>query len=680
MLLFLRYLGLAALLGVITHPAAAQDEPVKFGKIEPDVFKPNQYKGADAAPAVVLCDFGTSRIVGAQDGFKVVFERVTRVLVLNKAGYEQANVAVPLYHREGKKEELLNLRGFTYNLVGDKIEKQKLDSKATFEEKLDDRHTLHKFSLPSVREGSIIEYAYTIKSDFLFNLQDWQFQRDVPVAWSEYRTVIPGYFQYKEIPHGYLPYTAQGRDIVGYSTGYTQSTSDHYGTHSAATGSGQQMLLSGKAVRSVWVMKNVPAFREEPFMTTRNDYLAAIDFELDKVVFDPQRPQQVSSTWEKIASELLQEEDFGVRLQGRSPLHSAAEALKAQYPEPNARAAAVVALVQNKVRYNGQERLYATNPLRRVAEQGQGSAAEMNLLLVQTLRDAGLEAQPVLLSTRSHGLVQTEVPLLSQFNYVVAAVTAPNQPDLLLDATEPLVAAGTLPERCLNGQGRLITASGGKWVSLAPKLRHVQLTTARLALDEQGALKGTLREEYSGYAGLAQRHAAAASGAPAYLKAFAQQHAEWQLTDAKVLNLDKPDQSLLLETGLAVPSSAGGNEQRLYVPVMQLFTNAKNPFEHAERAYPVDFGTLQELVTTVQLALPANLAVEELPKPLQLELPNGVGRYSYQVSQEGNTLHLTSRMQLRKTQYLPHEYAALRELFTRSLAKNAEPLVFRRTN
>ncbi|UYZ57485.1 DUF3858 domain-containing protein [Hymenobacter latericus] len=678
MLSFLRRIGLAAALGVITHSLSAQDDPIKFGKIEATAFEASQYKGSKEASAIVLCDFGTSRIVGAQDGFKVVFDRVTRVLVLNKAGYEQATVAVPLYHHEGNKEELLNLRGFTYNLAGDKIEKLKLDGKATFEEKLDERRSLRKFTMPAVREGSIIEYAYTIKSDFLFNLQDWQFQRDVPVAWSEYRTIIPGYFQYKEIPHGHLPYAAQGRDIVGYSTGYTQSTSDHYGVHSAATGSGHQLLLSGKAVRSVWVMKNVPAFREEPFMTTRNDYLAAIDFELDKVVFDPQRPQQVSSTWEKIATDLLQDEKFGVRLQGRSPLHSAAEALKTQHADPGARAAAAVALVQGKVRYNSQERLYATNALRRVADLGQGSAAEINLLLVQTLRDAGLEAQPVLLSTRRNGTIQTEVPVLSQFNYVVAAVAIPGQPELLLDATEPLVAPGTLPARCLGGQGRLITPGGGKWVSLAPKQRHLRLTSARLTLDAQGGLQGSLREEYNGYAGLAERNEVAAQGEPAYLKALAQQHPDWKLTDAKLLNLDKPDQSLLLETNLAVATPANGAGQQLYLPVMQLVTNLKNPFEHAERTYPVDFGTQHEAIATVQLVLPASLAVEELPKPLQLELPNGAGRYIYEVKQMDNTLHLTSRLQLRKTQYLPHEYAALRELFTRSVAKHAEPLVLRR--
>ncbi|KUG09510.1 hypothetical protein ASU33_17495 [Solirubrum puertoriconensis] len=668
------------MLGIITHSVSAQDEPIKFGKLDATAFKASQYKGAEGAPAIVLCDFGTSRIVGAEDGFKAVFERVTRVLVLNKAGYEQATVAVPLYHHEGKEEELLNLRGFTYNLVGEKIEKQKLDAKATFEEKLDGRHSLRKFSLPSVREGSIIEYAYTIKSDFLFNLQDWQFQRDIPVAWSEYRTIIPGFFQYKEIPHGYLPYTTQGRDIVGYSTGYTQSASDSYGTLSAATGSGNQMLLSGKAVRSVWAMQNVPAFREEPFMTTRNDYLAGIDFELDKIVFDPDRPQQVTSTWEKIGSELLKEEDFGVRLQGRSPLHNAAEVLKAQHTDASARAAAVVALVQGKVRYNGQERMYATTPLRRVVEQGQASAAELNLLLVQTLRDAGLDAHPVLLSTRSHGRIQTEVPVLSQFNYVVAGVAVPGQPELLLDATEPLALPGTLPERCLNGQGRLITSDGGKWVPLAPRQRHAHFTTAQLSLDAQGAMRGNMREEYNGYAGLAERNKVAASGEQAYLKALAQQHPDWALSGTKVLNLEKLDQALLVETNLTVPSSATDAAQQLYLPVMQLFTAAQNPFAHAERTFPVDFGTLQEFTTSVQLTLPTNFAVEELPKSAQVELPNGHGRYLYEVKQVGSTLHLTSRMQLRKTQYLPHEYPALRELFTRSVAKHAEPLVLRRTN
>ncbi|GAB2958061.1 hypothetical protein GCM10027048_26140 [Hymenobacter coalescens] len=405
----------AALLGLAATAAlgaAAQPEPVKFGKVDASSFDPKQYPSAADAPAVVLCDYGTSRVEGAQDGFQVVFDRVTRILVLTKAGYEQATVQIPLYHREGNEEKLSNLRACTYNLVGGKLEKQALDPKdpkAVFREKLDEHLNLRKFTLPGVREGSIIEYAYTIKSDFVFNLQDWSFQRDIPVEWSEYRAVLPSFYQYKQIPHGFWPYAVKDFNVVPYRTSYRASQQDHYGRN----GDEKVSTLSTKAVSCRWAMQHVPAFRDEPFMTAARDYLAGIDFELDVIQFDVARPHQVTSTWEKISEEMLKDEQFGQWLEHRTPLTAAAEALTTSHPDPAARAAAALALVQQAVRYNGEERRYAVSPVRRVVEQQRGSSAELNLLLIRTLCDAGLKAAPVLVSTRAHGQVQTEVPLLS---------------------------------------------------------------------------------------------------------------------------------------------------------------------------------------------------------------------------------------------------------------------------
>lgn len=671
-----RHAWLAALLGLSTLAAQAQNEPIKYGKLDAKLFDAAQYPVAAGAPAVVLCDYGTSRIEGADEGFRVVFDRVTRVLILDKAGYDEATVHIPLYHHEDREEKLQNLRGATYNLVDGKLQKQELDAKAVFSERLDERRNLRKFTLPGVRAGSIIEYAYTIKSDFLFNLQDWRFQRGIPVVWSEYRAVMPSFYQYKLIPHGFLPYKIQETDVVPYHTSYRSAVKDGYGTSYTNSNSG---LLTANAVRCRWAMENVPAFRDEPFMTTASDYLAGIDFELNTVVFDPSRPQSVTSTWEKISKELLTHADFGGYLDGRTALTAPAAALATTYPDPAARAAAVLALVQQAVRYNGEERLYATQPTRRVLEQQRGNSAEVNLLLVRTLRDAGLTAAPLLVSTRRHGRVQTEIPLLSQFNYVVAAVAQDAGADLLLDATEPTAAAGTLPERCLNGQGRLV-APEGRWVALKPSQKFMRVTNARLQLAADGRVQGNLHREYAGYAGLAERNRLAEQGEKAYLGTVQQQYADWQLSRSAVAQAGTLDKPLVLDLDLALGAAAGpGAAERLYLPLMQFFTDRQNPFQPDNRLYPVDFATLREDIVSVSLALPPGYTVEELPKNLLLNLPNGDGRYAFEVMQRDNVLYLNSRLQLRKTEFMPGEYAALRELFTRSLAKHTEPLVLRRT-
>lgn len=152
--------------------AQAQPEPIKFGQPDLKDLKAAPFVGDSAAAAVVLCDYGTTRMEGHGEGLQIVFERITRIKILTPAGYDHASVGIPLYHREDQSERLSSVRGFTYNLVNGLVEKTKLEASSAFLEKRTPNVNVQKFTLPNVRAGSVIEYAYTLRSDFLFNLQD----------------------------------------------------------------------------------------------------------------------------------------------------------------------------------------------------------------------------------------------------------------------------------------------------------------------------------------------------------------------------------------------------------------------------------------------------------------------------------------------------------------------------
>ena len=185
--------------------AQAQPEPIKFGKPDPKDFTEAPFVGDSAAAAVVLCDFGTTSFQLKGSSFQLVTDRVTRIKILKKSGYDVATVEVPLYHRGSDEEKLSSLRGITYNLVKGQVVKTKLDGTNMFTEERTPNVRVRKFTLPDVREGAVIEYAYSVTSDFLFNFQDWTFQREIPVRWSEYRASIPEYFDYKMLVQGYHP-------------------------------------------------------------------------------------------------------------------------------------------------------------------------------------------------------------------------------------------------------------------------------------------------------------------------------------------------------------------------------------------------------------------------------------------------------------------------------------------
>jgi hypothetical protein len=592
-----------------------------------------------------------------------------------KAGYAWATVQVPLYQKDNRKEEISNLKGFTYNLVNGQLVKEKMGKDVVFEEKVDANHLRYAFTLPNVREGSIIEYTYTIKSDFLFNLQDWQFQYTIPVRWSEYRTVIPQFYRYKTTLRSYRPLALNESLTIPYATSLRWAERDSYG--SVASAPTNTVHIKAQALRSRWIMKDAPAFRDEPYMTSARNHLSRLDFELDGIQFPKQEYQQITSTWEKIATELLKDEQFGTALTRSTPLADKAAALVVQYPNPTERLAAALALVQRTVHYNGQEKLYTTAPLRRICEQGAGNAAEINLLLVHTMRAAGFSAEPLLLSTRDHGRIQTDLPVLSQFNYVAALVTLPDKKELLLDATEPYATPGLLPERCLNGQGRLITQAGGRWVSLAPAERYLRYTTAQLTLDAQGALGGKIKLEHTGYASLEAREQLAGGNEQEFIKTLQRRWPEWTLTAPTFQNTGTTQQPFSVEMGVKIP---GGEAPAatLYVQPLYHLGESQNPFRLENRQFPVDFGMPHEHSQAVVLTLPTGYEVRELPANLSLSLPNDGGRFQFSITPQPNALHITSRLQLRKAEYSAQEYAALRELYGRVVAKHAEAIVLQR--
>ena len=78
------------------------------------------------------------------------------------------------------------------------------------------------------------------------------------------------------------------------------------------------------------------------------------------------------------------------------------------------------------------------------------------------LEKAGFEVYPVLISTRDNGFVRENIAVSTQFNYVICLVRFGDK-SVLLDGTDAFLGTCVLPERCLNGQGLMISKAGHSW-------------------------------------------------------------------------------------------------------------------------------------------------------------------------------------------------------------------------
>nr|WP_232325371.1 DUF3857 domain-containing protein [Pedobacter panaciterrae] len=197
---------LMANLCVYAQQKEVKSKTFKYGKVDLNEFD-TKVNGTDsAAAAVALFDVGRGwfEFSPKTGNFIYVFERHSRYKIINKTGYDYANLEIQFYKQNGMEEHLDYMDGATYNLEAGKIVISKLNKESKFSEKQDKNFTLKKFALPNVKEGSIVEFKYKIKSDFIFTLRPWRFQKPIPMLYSEYEIRIPEYYKYKITAGGFL--------------------------------------------------------------------------------------------------------------------------------------------------------------------------------------------------------------------------------------------------------------------------------------------------------------------------------------------------------------------------------------------------------------------------------------------------------------------------------------------
>ncbi len=194
----------------------AQDKlPVKFGKIAPEDFTLPASPVIDSnTNAVIVADLGVTTFKGNTAGWvSYVFKRKTRIKILNKKGFDLASVKILLYTDGEQKEIIDDFTANTYNLENDKVIVTKLERKDIFSSKVDKNYIEQKFTMPGVKENAIIEYSYTIVSDFYFNIPAWRFQNiEYPCLWSEYQVTIPSLVGYVFNKRGVHSFTIDKAD------------------------------------------------------------------------------------------------------------------------------------------------------------------------------------------------------------------------------------------------------------------------------------------------------------------------------------------------------------------------------------------------------------------------------------------------------------------------------------
>ncbi|ULQ53713.1 DUF3857 domain-containing protein [Flavihumibacter fluvii] len=659
------------LLIVVNMAAYAQDKSnVKFGKISKDDFQVTVPVYDSGAHAVIIADVGLSKInPNTEGGFGYEFQRKMRIKIIDKAGIEAGKFEIPLYAAKNgdDREELKSIKAITYNLENGKIIETKLESDQVFTEKTSKYLQEKKFSLPALKPGAIFEISYTIISDFLFDFRSWSFQHEYPCMWSEFQTEVPQFYDYVYLVQGYQPFhiaskqddirsflIRDGREVGGLGDAFTISAMVHINR---------------------WVIKDVPALKEENYTTSIENHRCEIEFQLSSVNFPGQDPRPVMDTWPKVTRDLGAHESFGQQIERFAPwVKDYLNGVIGISTDSLANAKKIYAHIRDNftcIRNNG---MYASGDQKNLLKTRNGNVGDINLLLISMLKQANIECYPVILSTRSHRFAHAVYPLLERFNYVVCKAFI-GDTSYMLDATIPNLAFGKLDNSCYNGYARILTYDPTP-ILLSPDSILERSTTIAFLLPEKNEYKGTVTSNPGYYESLQHRNYISQNGKYAFFDKIKRYYgAEFEITNASIDSLSG------LEMPVSVKYDIGfkhNDEDILYFnPVFVPFYK-DNPFSADVRNYPVEMPYRLDETFILQMELPDGYIVEEMPKSTRVKLNEDEGYFEYLVSSSEGRIQLRTRLVLVKTNFPPDDYDRLREFFSYVVKKQAEQIVLKK--
>ena len=649
----------------------AQDKlPVKFGKVTPEDFKVSAPATDTAAGAVVIADFGTSTFEGNnRGGFNIIFRRSRRVRILKRNAFDAATITIPLFVDGTAVERLEGLKATTYNLEDGKVVETKLDDKSIFTDKLSKNYLQKKFTFPALKEGSVLEYTYTQTSPFITNLQPWAFQGAYPCLWSEYQVDMPAFFQYVTLSYGFVPFSVNSTDSRSVRFNLTAPGGSDRDEHSNY----EDIVVTHR-----WVVKDVPALKEEPYTTSLINYLARIEFQLASIHFSFGTTKEIMSDWSKLSEELLKSEEFGVDLdKGNGWLDDDMKAVTQGAKGSLEKAQAIFAFVRDKFNCTSHGSLELSDPLKTVFKNRHGNEADVNLLLTAMLRHEKITADPVILSTRAHGFASELYPLISRFNYVITRVTIDSL-QYFLDASEPWLGFGRLPERCYNGYARVLNKETPSYVSLdADEMKENKITLVILTKDAKGGLTGSLQSTPGFNEACSIREKVKESGEKEFTKKIETSYTgDESASNFEIDSLLHPDEPLQVGYDLRIVPDSGSDI--FYFNPMLGEAYKENPFKAAERKYPVEMSDAMDETYTLNMEIPDGYVVDELPKSAKVLFNENEGFFEYLIVKTDEGIQFRSRIKLNKANFKPEDYSTLRDFFAYVVKKQSEQIVFKK--
>jgi hypothetical protein len=665
----------------------AQD--FKLGKVSVAELQEKSHPKDPAAVAAILYKKGVTGVgyFGNHKGFSYT-EVEMRIKIYTKEGFNWAIQTVDLKKGMSIEESVVFSDAVTYNLVDGKIETTKLRSEGKNKESINKYLEIESINMPDVKEGSIIEFKYLVKTDDLSSLRDFYFQENIPVNFVEYTTHLPEFCSYETRQKGFLSPRISVSKKTNSIKWMVEKVTVTNGRKTYQPITLQRNSHSGRSVeretysngntdyievKTNYTLENVPAIVDDAFTNNVSNYASVLEQKLSVINYPSDSFKQYIPTWESVVKTIYESDDFKEELNKIGYFEGDIKSLLIGLKTPYEKIDVIYDYVKTNIKWNDSYGYSCDDGVKRAYKDKTGNIAEINLMLTAMLRYGGLEANPVLVSTRSNGIAA--FPNSMAYNYVIAAVETPSG-RVLLDASDKFSTPNVLPFRTLNWVGSLIRKNGtSDVVDLMPKVNSSTTVMMNYTIDKKGAISGKLRKQQTDYNAMTFRKKVDNVTEDSYLEKLESENRKIEVTSYSRQNekdLKLPVMETYSFTGSNLCEIIG---DKIYISPMLFLSGTKNPFQQEVREYPVDYGFPFTEKNTINIQIPDGYAIENVPAPAVITMQDDLGSFTFITNVLGSQIQISIINQVNKAIIPSEYYSMLKNYYQGMLDKQNEKII-----
>jgi hypothetical protein len=584
---------------------------------------------------------------GHDDERRLITSHLYRMKILKETGKRYATVVIP-YFTGGDFESINELEAVVINTQPNgSLTKTVVDRKSFFYQKHDKDVSVIKFTFPAIQIGSIIEYRYKSTMKHYGGLRDWEFQSEIPVVRSKYALII--------VPNAEFTYAVNKSDAYPIDI--------------------KQDPREGKVT---FEMNNLPGLHDEPYMDARKDYLQQVNFQLSRYASDGQTFQKYMTTWEEVIRAVYNDSRFGQQLNKSLPGSDNFIKLAKMESDPVKRIKLVYNYVNSSIVWNGEKSRYSYDGVKEAWSKKSGNSGSINLILINLLQQADLDALPILVSERSNGVVNSKLPFVDQFNMVMAAVTIQGK-TYYLNGIEQHCPITIIPSSILNTTGLLMKKRGGGLVEISDQsLSYSEIKNIMLQVSD-GHLAGTLSMFALDYARVSQitdyHHSR-----EDFLDAHFTKNNPGIVVDS-FETMNESFDSLPFKTSFKFTIPVKESGEYTFIPLGNFSGFDGNPFLAEKRVSNINFGSRKSVTTTLFIDIPEGYAVDAVPKSTVLKTADNSIAISRQLIVDEANKRIQAKIQIQHgaSWFSVEDYSTLRDFYKKMEAMLNEQIVLKKT-